>query len=157
MGMPRDDESPRRHLRWKARRACGCRATDGMLFRDASEQHQEAEKGNRKSEGEVEGAETVAIGVGRQRICAPPPSPGATHRPGGGRDGRRSATRGVGVMMQCQHLCMESRGIKSPSTLTRTTAFPGVYRARRKPAQRFSCQKRARALTDTSRIGVTNE
>ncbi len=32
---------------------------------------------------------------------------------------------GVGVMMQCRHLCMESRGIKIANTLTRTTAFRG--------------------------------
>lgn len=36
--------------------------------------------------------------------------------------------RGVGVVVQCRHLCMESRGIRSRGALTTTTAFQGQFK-----------------------------
>lgn len=39
------------------------------------------------------------------------------------------APRGVGVMVRCRHLCMESRGVRTPGSFTTTTALRGVMRA----------------------------
>jgi len=36
--------------------------------------------------------------------------------------------KGVGVTLQCRHLCMESRGVKSPGTRTTTSALRGVFK-----------------------------
>lgn len=36
--------------------------------------------------------------------------------------------RGVGVMVECRHLCMESRGIQRQGTSTNTTALRGAMR-----------------------------
>jgi GTP cyclohydrolase I len=36
------------------------------------------------------------------------------------------AARGVGVILQCRHLCMESRGIRAPGTTTITSVMRGA-------------------------------
>jgi len=36
--------------------------------------------------------------------------------------------RGVGVVLQCRHLCMESRGVQKPGTITVTSALRGAIR-----------------------------
>lgn len=35
--------------------------------------------------------------------------------------------KGVGVILQCRHMCMESRGINRPGVMTATTALRGVF------------------------------
>jgi GTP cyclohydrolase I len=37
--------------------------------------------------------------------------------------------RGVMVVIEARHLCMEMRGVRLPGTVTRTTAVRGLYRA----------------------------
>jgi GTP cyclohydrolase I len=36
--------------------------------------------------------------------------------------------RGVGVVLQCRHMCMESRGIQSRGTVTTTSSLHGVFK-----------------------------
>lgn len=36
--------------------------------------------------------------------------------------------KGVGVIMKCRHMCMESRGIRQPGSYTITSALHGVFR-----------------------------
>ena len=36
--------------------------------------------------------------------------------------------RGVGVVLRCRHLCMESRGVRAPGTFTMTTALLGCLK-----------------------------
>jgi GTP cyclohydrolase IA len=36
--------------------------------------------------------------------------------------------RGVAVVLDCRHMCMESRGINRPGIVTRTTALRGAFR-----------------------------
>lgn len=35
---------------------------------------------------------------------------------------------GVGVVLECRHMCMESRGVKTPGTITITSAMLGKFR-----------------------------
>lgn len=43
--------------------------------------------------------------------------------------GSEVAPKGVGVMLKCRHMCMESRGIQKQGAETVTTALRGVLRA----------------------------
>lgn len=36
--------------------------------------------------------------------------------------------RGVGVILQCRHMCMESRGISRPGIITTTSALRGLFK-----------------------------
>lgn len=42
---------------------------------------------------------------------------------------RGLAAKGVGVVIQARHLCMESRGVQKSGTVTITTALRGVFKA----------------------------
>lgn len=42
--------------------------------------------------------------------------------------GRGLMARGVGVVLQCRHMCMESRGVQRPNVVTTTTSLQGVMR-----------------------------
>ncbi len=44
---------------------------------------------------------------------------------------------GVGVVCQCRHLCMESRGIKQAGTVTTTSALRGVIKDKSEPRSEF--------------------
>lgn len=37
---------------------------------------------------------------------------------------------GVGVVLQCRHLCMEARGVQKPGTITMTSAVRGALKAK---------------------------
>lgn len=37
--------------------------------------------------------------------------------------------KGVGVVLQARHLCMESRGVQKPGTITTTSALRGLFKA----------------------------
>ena len=38
------------------------------------------------------------------------------------------APEGVGVILQCRHMCMESRGVEKPGTVTTTSALRGSFK-----------------------------
>lgn len=35
--------------------------------------------------------------------------------------------KGVGVILECRHMCMETRGVRTPGSITRTNALRGVF------------------------------
>ena len=45
--------------------------------------------------------------------------------------------RGVGVVLRCRHLCIESRGVQRPGTVTHTSALLGEFRADHKLREEF--------------------
>ena len=55
---------------------------------------------------------------------------------------------GVGVVLRCRHLCMESRGVQKTGTITYTSALHGVFKDKapaREEFLRFVCLADARA------------
>lgn len=45
--------------------------------------------------------------------------------------------KGVGVILRCRHMCMESRGIRTPGTVTTTSALYGVIKTMPDPRAEF--------------------
>ncbi len=55
--------------------------------------------------------------------------------------------KGVGVVLECRHMCMEARGIEKAGTVTRTSALRGVFKASPEARAEFlDLAKRGRAL-----------
>lgn len=44
---------------------------------------------------------------------------------------------GVGVVLRCRHLCMESRGVQKPGTLTYTSALLGAFKEKPEARSEF--------------------
>lgn len=44
---------------------------------------------------------------------------------------------GVGVILRCRHLCMESRGVKTIGSITQTAALRGLIKSKAAPRQEF--------------------
>lgn len=45
--------------------------------------------------------------------------------------------KGVGVILRCRHMCMESRGVRVPGTVTTTSALHGVIKHGAEPRAEF--------------------
>ena len=76
----------------------------------------------------------VQAGPGRRDVRAPPAGAGAAHPAGRRLARRRARPRGVGVVIEAEHLCMTMRGVRAGGASTVTSALHG--RLRDDPATR---------------------